>query len=111
MNDSEALESASRRAARVAQAWAERPQPAEPYTWVGSAGSVTLRAVQAAVEGELVYVRVWTGLVDLEGPAHFKIVNPPLLVVDSAGNLTEDPLAALAQTIATSTRTARKVKR
>ena len=113
MSDAEALESASRRAARVAASWADRPDPAEPYHWSGPAGSVALRAVQTAVEGELVYVRVWvgTGSDDL-GEPHFVIINPPLIYVDPAGNWLEDPLVALAATITSANRrTARKVKR
>lgn len=115
MSDAEALESASRRAAALARAWAERPSPDEPYHWAGPAGNVTLRAVQAAHEGELVYVRVWVGD-DLEdptlAPAHFKIVNPPLILVQPDGSWLEDPLAALCHTIASTSRaTARKVKR
>ncbi len=114
MDDAQALESASRRAARVAASWTDRSDPGAPYHWSGPAGSVALRRVEAAVEGELVYVRVWVGAEedDLLGPAHFKIVNPPMIYVDPAGNWVEDPLVALAATIAnTSRRTARKVKR
>jgi hypothetical protein len=114
MGDAEALESASRRAAALAASWAERPDPDAPYHWSGPAGSVALRRVQAAVEGELVYVLVWVGADedDLQGPAHFKIVNPPLIYVDPAGNWVEDPLMALAATITgMNRRTARKVKR
>lgn len=115
MSDAEALESASFRAAVLAQAWAERPSPEQPYHWAGPAGNVTLRAVQTAVEGALTYVRVWVGEGpedDLQGPAHFKIVNPPGILVRPDGSWLGDPLAALCATIASTSRaTARKVKR
>lgn len=111
MGDAEALESASRRAAAVAASWAERPDPGEPYHWSSPGGSVALSRVEAVVEGELIYVRVWVGD-DLEGPAHFKIINPPLIYVTPDGSWVEDPLMALAATIVSQSRaTARKGKR
>lgn len=116
MSDALALESASRRAAAVAASWATRPDPGAPYHWSGPAGSVALRHVQAAVDGELVYVHVWVGQDHVSpddlGEPNYVIINPPLIYVDPAGNWTEDPLLALAATIASVNRRAdRKVKR
>lgn len=99
-------ERATQRAARTVTAWSRRGPKAGPLRVATRHGEVVLDRVALKRDGELEYLDVHLGGETQGGDPHFRVVNPPTLVRDPAGDVVahgerwrEDPLAALAEAI------------
>lgn len=86
------------RARRVLEEW-QHGHGGEPVTVETSAGQVVINHMELQRVGDLDVLEVHVGE-PAGGDPHFRIVNPPLNLVNAQGVLSVAPLAALAEVIA-----------
>lgn len=92
---------------RAQQVYDAAAQAGVPFVHATSAGDVHIDRVTYHCEDGVDWVEVWTAGDTAGGDPHFRVVNPPILVADPAGDVhigtgrfRRDPLAALAEAVA-----------